>query len=69
MHVLEKYVFFLFFFSGTIPRHKKKFQQMTVRGKGSMSFNPYDGAGGFGEGERETLPGYKIKTANLLINF
>lgn len=58
------------FFPGTIHRHKKKFQQqMTVRGKGSMSFNPSLMGQGFLEGERETLPGYKIKTANLLINF
>lgn len=68
--VKKKYVrCFFFFFSGTIHRHKKKFQQMTVRGKGSMSFNPCLMGQGFLEGERETLPGYKIKTANLLINF
>lgn len=57
-------------FSCDDSRHKKKFQQMTVRGKGSMSFNPSLMGQGFleGERERETLPGYKIKTANLLIN-
>lgn len=42
---------------------------MTVRGKGSMSFNPSLLGQEFLEGEREALPGYKIKTANLLIIF
>lgn len=40
---------------------------MIARGKGSMSFNPSPLGQGFLEGEREALPGYKIKTANLLI--
>lgn len=34
-----------------------------------MSFNPSWLGQGFLEGERERLPGYKIKTANLPIIF
>lgn len=39
---------------------------MTAKGKGSMSLNPSVLGQGFCR-EREALPGYKIKTAKLLI--
>lgn len=40
---------------------------MTARGKGSVSFNPSLLGQEFLEGEREALPGYKIKPENVLI--